>query len=32
MQRCVPEIVQSRSPLVPSAQPSHTPRVSTFQA
>ena len=25
MQRCVPSIVQSRIPVVPSAQPSHTP-------
>ncbi len=32
LQRCMPSIVQSRSPAVPSAQPSQTPRDSTRQA
>jgi hypothetical protein len=32
MHKCVPGKVQSFTPLVPNAQPSHTPRVSTFHA
>ncbi len=32
MQRCTPSMVQSCNPATPSAQPSHTPRVNTFQA
>ena len=32
MQRCVPSIVQSRIPVVPRAQPSHTPFVRIRQA
>ena len=32
MQRCTPSIVQSWKPATPSAQPSQTPRLRTFQA
>jgi hypothetical protein len=32
MQRWIPSMVQSRSPVVPSAQPSHTPSLRTRQA